>query len=383
MPSQLVVNATGDVAPYRTNPSEMFSALEGAFSADCVFGQMECVLSDRGTPAPNARLPMRSPPSMAPVLAAAGFDVMSVAGNHAMDYGGDALCDTAQHLEAAGIVPCGGGANLAAARLPAVVERKGRKIAFLAYCSILPAGYAAERSRPGCAPLRVQTLYEQVEPDQPGTDPRIRTYAEEEDLEVLLDDVQQARKFADHVFVSMHWGIHFVRAKLADYQRVVGRQIIDAGADAVIGHHPHLLKPVEFHKGRPIIHSLGNFAIEQPSTYMHDLADTRGFKEVTRTSTGWRPKAKYMLPEETRHTAVASLRPTGDECRLTLIPFRIDDDCIPRRLAAGTGEFDEFVAYVRAITREANVETDILQGADGLLELASSSSNTAQFRIER
>ena len=371
MDDDLVIHATGDVAPCRSDPAEMFSALGGAFDADCVFGQMECVLSDRGSPAPNARLPMRSPPTVAASLAAAGYDVMSVAGNHAMDYGGDALCDTNDHLRAAGIAPCGGGANLAEARKPAIVERKGRTLAFLAYNAILPAGYAAEARRPGCAPLRVQTLYEQVEPDQPGTDPRIRTYAEEEDLAALLDDIRQARATADHVFVSMHWGIHFVRAKLADYQRVVGRQMIDAGADAIIGHHPHLLKPIEFHRGRPIIHSLGNFAIEQPAAYMANLEETRGYKEVTRTSSGWKPKAKYMLPEETRHTAVAVLRPGKDGCGLAILPFRIDDDCIPRRLSPGTAEFAAFTEYLAAITRETEVATQIAEGPGGTLQLCA------------
>ena len=368
----LTIAATGDVAPCRPDPGEMFAGLGDALQADCVFGQMECVLSDRGSPAPNARLPMRSPPAIATYLAQAGYEVMSVAGNHAMDYGGDALCDTAGHLRAAGIAACGGGENLAAARAPAILERQGRTLAFLAYSSILPAGYAAEEARAGCAPLRVQTHYEQVEPDQPGTDPRIHTFAEQDDLDALLDDVKRAREFADHVFVSMHWGIHFVRARLADYQRVVGRQIIDAGADAVIGHHPHLLKAVEFHRNRPIIHSLGNFAIEQPSAYMENLEATRGYKEVTRTSSGWMPKAKYMLPEETRHTAVACLAPGDDRCAVSLIPLRIDDDCVPRRLQNGSREWADFVDYMDAITSEAGVRTCIATQDDRVLLLPAS-----------
>ena len=365
----LLIHATGDVAPCRPDPGEMFSDLGGPFDADCVFGQMECVFSDRGSPAPNARLPMRRPPSVALALAAAGYDVMSGAGNHAMDYGGDALVDTVLHLREAGVAACGGGAKLDEARRPALIERKGRKIAFLAYNCILPAGYAAEARRPGCAPLRVHTLYEQVEPDQPSTDPRILTYAEDEDLQALLDDIRQARAEAAHVFVSMHWGIHFVRARLADYQRVVGRQMIDAGTDAIIGHHPHLLKPIEFHRGRPIIHSLGNFAIEQPAAYMANLEETRGYKEVMRTSSGWKPKAKYMLPEETRHRAVASLRPRANGCDLSIIPFCIDDDCIPRRLATGMAEFADFHDYLVAITRETAVETNIEPAGDGTFDL--------------
>jgi poly-gamma-glutamate capsule biosynthesis protein CapA/YwtB (metallophosphatase superfamily) len=366
----LLICAVGDIGPHRADPGEMFSALSGAFDGDFVFGQMECVLSDRGSPAPNARLPMRSSPEVAAALAQAGFDVMSLAGNHAMDYGGDALCDTVAHLRAAGIAACGGGAEIAEARRPAMLENKGRRIAFLAYSSILPEGYVADNRRPGCAPLRAHTFYEQVEPDQPGTDPRIRTFADEDDLAALLRDIEQAKKEADHVFVSMHWGIHFIRARLADYQRVVGRLVIEAGADAVIGHHPHLLKPVEFHRGRPIIHSLGNFAIEQPSAFMEDLAESRGFKEVSRTSNGWKPGEKYMLPDETRFTAVACLRPMADRCALSFIPFRIDDDCIPRRIDPHSPDFGAFQAYLEEITAEARVATRIAHADGGVLALA-------------
>ena len=369
MTDGLRVHAVGDVAPHRTDPGEMFSALGDGFSADCVFGQMECVLSDRGSPAANARLPLRSPPFIAAALGKAGFDAMSVAGNHAMDYGGDALIDTAEHLSSAGIAPCGGGANIAEARKPAIVERAGRRLAFLAYSSILPEGFVADDRRPGCAPLRAHTYYEQVERDQPGTDPRIRTFADEDDLAALLDDIAQAKQQADHVFVSMHWGLHFVRARLADYQRVVGRAVIDAGADAVIGHHPHLLKGVEFHKNRPILHSLGNFAIEQPSTYMENIEDTAGYKEVTRTSSGWRPREKYMLPEETRHTMIACMTPREDRCELRVIPCRIDDDCIPRRLSPGSEDFAAFETYLQEITEEAGLTTVMTPANDGRLRL--------------
>ena len=367
MRKELLVHAVGDIGPLRADPAEMFSALAGAFAADVVFGQMECVLSDRGAPAPNARLPMRSSPAVAQVLAQAGINVMSVAGNHAMDYGGDALCDTLVHLRAAGIAACGGGATIGEARRPAIVDVNGRKIAFLAYSSILPEGYVADHSRPGCAPLRAHTFYEQVEPDQPGTDPRIRTFADDDDLAALRDDIAQARAWADHVFVSMHWGIHFIRARLADYQRVVGRLVIEAGADAVIGHHPHLLKPIEFHLGRPIIHSLGNFAIEQPSAFMENLAESRGFKEVSRNGEGWRLAEKYMLPEETRFTAVACLRPTADRCGLALIPFRIDDNCIPQRLFSQSAQFAAFQTYLEEITAEAGAVVEISRAEGDLL----------------
>lgn len=365
----VIVHAVGDVGPCRALPDSIFAGLDSALAGDVAFGQMECVISRRGSPAPNARLPMRTDPASAPAIARAGFNVMSLAGNHTLDYGADALADTLEHLRAEGIAVCGAGANIAQARQPAIVEANGRRIAFLAYSSILPAGYAAEHNRAGCAPLRARTLYEQVEPDQPGTDPRILTYADEADLAALLADIAQARQQADHVLVSMHWGLHFVRARLADYQCVVGRQIIAAGADAVIGHHPHLLKPIEFHLGRPIIHSLGNFAIEQPSAFMENLIEDRGFKEVSRLNAGWRPQEKYMNPEETRHTAVARLELGAHGCALALLPMRIDDDCVPRRVTPDGPEAATFAAYLGAISEETGVPLSTRSRSDGGLDI--------------
>ena len=108
------------------------------------------------------------------------------------------------------------------------------------------------------------TVYEPAEPDQPGTPAGIRTFAHRADLDALLDSIRSARRRADVVLLSLHWGLHMVRATLADYQIEVAHAAIDAGADAILGHHPHLLKGVGFHRGRPIFYSLGNFAIEQP-----------------------------------------------------------------------------------------------------------------------
>lgn len=371
MSDAVVIAGVGDIGPRRKHPAGMFAGVRDALRADLLFGQMECVLSDRGTPAPNARLPMRTAPGVAPVLADVGFDVLSLAGNHAMDYGAQALADTVAHLRDAGIATCGGGATLDEARAPGLLEAKGRRVAFLAYNAILPHGYAAEPNRAGCAPLRVHTHYEAVEPDQPGTDPRILTFAAPADMEALLADVRTARARADHVIVSMHWGIHFVRAVLADYQREVGRAIIDAGADAIFGHHPHLLKGVEFHRGRPILHSLGNFAIEQPSAFMERLIEDRGFQEISRLNKGWQPGRKYMNPEETRHSVIARLTlgggDDGDGVGLTLVPCRIDDDSVPHALGPGAPAARDLLDYLTQITGEAGLPTGYALEADGLI----------------
>jgi poly-gamma-glutamate synthesis protein (capsule biosynthesis protein) len=329
---------------------------------------MECPISDRGSPSPHARLAMRTAPNAAAAIRAAGFDVMSLAGNHVLDFGVEALADTLTHMAQAGIAVCGAGANLAATRQPAVLERAGQRVAVLAYSSILPAGYAADSARPGCAPMRAHTRYEQIEHDQPGTPPRVHTFADQADLAALEADVRAARADADVVLVSLHWGIHFVRAEVADYQREIAAAAIRAGADAILGHHPHLLKGVEFICGKPVFYSLGNFAIEQPAAFNAAIAEHASFKHLQTLSSGWQPAAKYQAPPETRHSVIAWLDYAADGTVAVLLqPCRIDDDSVPRHLAPGQPELAEWLAYITAITAEAGLNAQYALRDDGMI----------------
>ena len=354
----IVIHAVGDVGPRRENASSIFAHTPELGECDVLFGQMETVLTDHLSPSPSAKLAMRSPPDTVQALKAAGFHAMSVAGNHAMDYGAIGLIDTVGLLSDAGIVPCGGGANLAEARKPAVIEAKGRRVAFLAYSSILPAGYAAEANKPGCAPMWAHTHYEQIEPDQPGTGARVRSFADAAHLAALLEDVKAAKAQADVVAVSLHWGVHFVRAVLADYQREVAHAAIDAGADMIIGHHPHLLKAIEIYRGKPVFYSLGNFAIEQPSAFKDDVHLDRAFKDISRLGGKWSPGAKYMIPPETRHTVVARCEVGRDGAvAVRLRPHWIDDASDPHALEASDPRFGDVLAYLSEVTIEAGLST--------------------------
>src|SRR5690606_38638966 len=241
--------AVGDIGARRDDLASIFSGTRAALAGgDVLFGQLETTLTDRGAMSPNARLAMRTDPAFARTLADIGFDAMSFAGNHCLDWGYEGFADTLDACSAAGVRLCGAGETLAASRRPAIVEAGGQRIAFLAYNSILPEGYAAQPHRPGCAPLRAHTVYQQIEPDQPGTGARALSFCDPADLEALLADIRSARQIADCVIVSMHWGIHMTEAVLADYQRQAAHAAIDAGAAAIIGHHAHILKGVEFHR---------------------------------------------------------------------------------------------------------------------------------------
>lgn len=354
----IFIHAVGDVGPRRADAASIFARTRELGQCDVLFGQMELVLTDHASPAPNARLAMRSPPETAPALKLAGFQAMSVAGNHAMDFGAAGLLDTVRVLRASGIAPCGGGASLAEARRPAIVQAKGRRVAFLAYSSILPSGYAAEANKPGCAPMWAHTHYEQIEPDQPGTGARVRSFADAAHLAALLEDVRVAKAQADVVAVSLHWGVHFVRAVLADYQREVAHLAIDAGADMILGHHPHVLKAVEIYRGRPVFYSLGNFAIEQPSVFKEDVHLDAAFRDISRLGGKWSPDAKYMIPPETRHTLVVRCG-IGEDGGVTtrLRPHWIDDASDPHALKAGDPRFADVLTYLSEVTAEAGIST--------------------------
>jgi hypothetical protein len=267
-------------------------------------------------------------------------------------------------LRGAGLAVCGAGASLEEARAPAIVEARGRRVAVASYCSILPVGYAAERARAGCAPLRAYTHFHHVEPDQPGTPPRVLTFTDQNDLDALVADVRSARERADIVLLSIHWGLHFTRATLADYQRVVARAAIDAGAHAILGHHPHVLKAIELYRGRPIFYSLGNFAIEQPYVFNADIQREQSFQDISRLSKGWQPNAKFITPPDTRYTVIARLEfHDNGEVAASLVPCHIDDDSVPTLLRPGDPTFDEVAAYQSAVTSEAGIETTFTREA--------------------
>ncbi|HEY5683473.1 MAG TPA: CapA family protein [Sulfuricaulis sp.] len=201
--------------------------------AQIVFGNLEGPLTDAGAPATNKQYVFRSPPEkVAPALARAGFNVVSLANNHTLDYGPEGLADTRAALDRAGIGYVGAGRNLAEARRPLYMVVDGVTIAFLAYSLTFPEEFWAG-------------------PDSPGT-----AFGHER---FVRADVKAAREKADIVVVSFHWGQEG-KTELRDYQVQLGHAAIEAGASAVLGHHPHILQGVERYQHGVILYSLGNFA---------------------------------------------------------------------------------------------------------------------------
>lgn len=201
--------------------------------AQIVFGNLEGPLTDGGATETPKKYVFRSPPDMvAPALARAGFNIVSLANNHSLDYGPQGLEDTRAALEKAGIHGVGAGRNLAEARTPVYMVKGGVTVAFLAYSLTFPEEFWAG-------------------PDKPGT-----AFGHEQDVRA---DVAAARQKADIVVVSFHWGQEG-KTELRDYQVQLAHAAIDSGAGAVLGHHPHILQAVEHYKDGVILYSLGNFA---------------------------------------------------------------------------------------------------------------------------
>jgi poly-gamma-glutamate capsule biosynthesis protein CapA/YwtB (metallophosphatase superfamily) len=197
-----------------------------------VFGNLEGPLTTRGTPDGDKKYVFRSPPQkVAPALKRAGFTVVSLANNHTLDYGAEGLRDTIEALDQIGIGHAGAGDNLHEARRPALIRVHGQTVALLAYSVTLPETFYAEKDKPGTA------------------------FAHEAQVR---SDVAKARQAADIVIVSFHWGQEG-KTELRDYQVKLGHTAIDAGAAAVIGHHPHILQGIEQYKDGVILYSLGNF----------------------------------------------------------------------------------------------------------------------------
>lgn len=253
------------------------------------FSEVVQYLNDGGTTVANLEMPMstrgykapkwsnlRSHPEVIEDVRRFGIKAVSLANNHMLDYGPEALFDTLETCEQAGVLTCGAGRDLDHALDPAVLDVGGQSVAVLGVATTLPVGADARAERPGIAPVLVsQSFY--VEPtmlaEQPGMVPEVRTEANADDVEAVATRIRALKNDGVYVVVMIHWGVpeHWMSpytGSLAEYQQPLGRALIDAGADIVCGHHSHTLHPIELYQGKPIFYSLGNFLFERPRDFM-------------------------------------------------------------------------------------------------------------------
>lgn len=175
----------------------------------------------------------RSSPDALPAFKAAGFDIVNLANNHILDYGQDGLLDTIKALDAKEILHTGAGKNLEDAYRPVIVEKNGIKVAFLGFSHKVPDNsWKAGKNQPGTTQL--------YDPKQ------------------AIKTIEETRDKADLVVVMAHWGDEKAEKPLEEHRKMA-RSFIDAGADLIVGTHPHVLQGLEHYQGKWIAYSLGNF----------------------------------------------------------------------------------------------------------------------------
>ncbi|MBN1543741.1 CapA family protein, partial [candidate division KSB1 bacterium] len=201
-------------------------------AADVAIANLEAPLTDGGAEFADKTYTFRVPTHFAHGIRRAGFDVVTLANNHIVDYGCDGLADTRTALDSVGVLYCGAGANREQACQPVIWEQGNRRVAFIGYSFTFPTEFWAGRDRCGtCHPS-----------------------------EILMEEtIRQARNQADWVVVSFHWGQE-KRETPKEYQVYFAHRAIDSGADLVLGHHPHVLQGLEIYRNRLIAYSLGNYA---------------------------------------------------------------------------------------------------------------------------
>ncbi|MBO8142220.1 MAG: CapA family protein [Firmicutes bacterium] len=300
MADRIVIAAVGDVIVTRPlGPGVLLTPLR---NADYRVGNLEGPITDKGTPA-DKPITLRMPAGASRWLRELGLDAVSLANNHTLDYGVDGLQDTLAELRAAGIGYAGAGSNLEESLRPHIAYVKGVRVAQVCLAATIPPGFAAGPGRPGIAPVRVRVSFGcdgSISEEQPGTPPWVHTQVVEEALETARRAVAFARQEADIVLVQMHWGVppewnSPFQGALAEYQRPLAHALVDAGADVILGHHPHAPQGVEIYGEGIILYSLGNFIF-------HPYTDREAL-------TLQRPAPPYQVAhtEKNRYSLVARL----------------------------------------------------------------------------
>jgi hypothetical protein len=214
--------------------SGLFKSIAPSFEkSDFGFVNLESPLTTGGDPQGWKDVVIKGNPALAPAMAKSGINVVTMANNHAGDMGDSGLLDSIRYCKKNGIAVVGAGKNLKEAQAGSILTTEdGTKVAFLGFSDVLPVGYPATSTSPGTSPGRA-------------------------DIHAVTRAIKAAKKKADYVIVGWHWNFEYKRAP-SYLESSEGKAAIDAGADIVIAHHPHLLDGVQSYHGGLICYSLGN-----------------------------------------------------------------------------------------------------------------------------
>lgn len=288
----LSIVMAGDLVLDEPDAGHWLSGIAPALrTADLAVGHLEVPHThersriESDVPAPGA------PPENLAAIAEAGIGMVSLAGNHIADCGAKGIADTIAGLDAAGILHAGAGKDIAAARAPAICTIKGRRVALLSYNCVGPEEAWAGEDKAGCALLPLHTA------DGSPVSPRTNLEGiAPEAFDILEEDISRARLVADLVLVAMHKGIVHIPARLAPYERQIAQAAVERGADVVIGHHAHIARGIEIHRGKPIFHGLGNgCVVTRALAPDQDNPARREWARKRRGMFGFEPDPAYTL----------------------------------------------------------------------------------------
>jgi poly-gamma-glutamate capsule biosynthesis protein CapA/YwtB (metallophosphatase superfamily) len=331
-------------------------------AADACFANLEMPFCSKDEIAAEKLITIRCDPAHGHNIRDMGIDVVTLANNHAMDYGLPGLKATIQTIEQCEVAHVGGGMNTSEAFAPVYKTLNGLRVAFIGATTTLPNGSGAGDSRPGLAGVRVFSKFvvDTVTIDEsPGMAPYVETATYKPDEETLLSAIRNAKVQADVVLVGIHWGVPFgwaanTQDELAAYQRPLAHAMIAAGASAIFGHHPHVVQGVEVFEGAPIFYSLGNFIFSN---------------DVVTPGDGWRtyPPYSFKSLQQTLSNigalARVGFRADGKLAQCSLIPVTISENGEP--LGATRQDAETLLARLRALSTDKHAAFKLDEAANG------------------
>lgn len=288
----MLAETAGDMIARGEDPFQYVT--EAMKTADVTIGNLECVVATKGEPIKGKLFTFRAHPRVLPVLKQ-HFDVLSLANNHTGDFGHDAFIEQLDLLDQNQMKHVGGGRNCVEARTPRIIEVKGIRIALLAYNGFMPREFEAGPSWPGVA------------------------WAVDQQIEA---DIRAARTVhhADVVIPFMHWGAEHEPAN--NKQHNLARSMIKAGADAVIGGHPHVTQGVDYEEGRLVVFSLGNFVFNGFKEGPARIGWMLRLRVDRQGVSGWDTIVVHLDDNGCPHIERDTLSPCGDAREGTIVNQR-------------------------------------------------------------
>lgn len=371
-----VILATGDIIIDEPDPYSFFEPSRAyTCAADFVAGQIEVPHTNRGeanssdVPAPPA-----DPENLKP-LKDSGFNLCTTCGNHAHDNGVPGIIDTLNGLRELGIEVTGTGINLREAQKLAIAERRGIKVGLLGFNAVGPREGWAGSQKAGTSYVQILTHHEPSPRATPGLAAKVYTFPEPDSVKEMQAHIDAARSECDILLVALHKGMVHTHAQLQMYESPLARAAIDAGADAVIGHHAHILRGIEVYKGKPIYHNLGNFVCVTHALTPsgdNDSPERMRWIEQRKKLFGFTPDPEmpyYAFNPESRKTMLAKMNITKEGItEFGFVPCYINKAGAPEILDTYEKAKD-VMEYVMQISKEEGFDIHAIWQSAGWVKI--------------